>query len=133
MPWISIYFCQKIPIYEELKPHFTAIFKEGTNLVVENIKIKKRNDEIKKEMKKIFHNNIELQTSLGFQKLCGLISFLPEKNCFILYQIIFDINLSFIRFEFSRFGNNEEINSIKTKLILKALINDLELLLKINY
>ena len=88
---------------------------------------------LNKVIKSLFPESIELpKRQKQIKELWGLMSYLPENDCILIYRFtIYKANNS-VNLELSSFGENKLENINKYKQICKLLIEDIEFYLNLK-
>lgn len=102
-------------------------------LYAKYINFKKNNENIHKIIKKLLPESIDVIKKYKHTKeIVGLLSFLPEKDCFLIYKAFVNHKKSSIVLEFSGFGDIPMHDINKYKIICKGICSDLKFYLNLN-
>jgi len=126
MPWISFFFTIGIFLSAEIQPCFMELVKRSYYLYSKLLVFPNKQSDFYKLLKILFPESILLPKKYKKTKeICGLISFLPEKDYFLIYKILCKENSSSLHVEFSGLGNpqNEDLN--KMKIISNQIIQNI--------
>ncbi len=137
LPWTTLFFAQPVLINNEtLKSDFVNVLTGSIYLFTKHIYLKKNKLEIYRIMKiikKLLPGNIDvIKKYKQTKEIIGLLSFLPENNCFLIYKASVNKNNHIIVLEFSGFGDLHIENINKYKVICKRICNDLDFYIRLN-
>lgn len=120
LPWNHLFFTINIPIEQEQRNNFIGIIHHGTLLLSESLENSLKIETFSKDLKKLFPQSIELNNSF-----CGLLSFCPLKDCFLLYKLSHFPLDSFFRIEFFILVESLPENIQKYRDVCKGLFLDI--------
>ena len=127
LPLTAFFFALPISISEDMRNHFLHILNGGYYLYAKKMKLYSKHSQIQKFLKVLLEKSIDLPKKYDkIKEIGGFLSYLPEKDCFLLYKITIDKKSESLFIEFSGFGD-PKINLLNVyKQICEELVEDIE-------
>ncbi len=127
MPLTAFFFALPISISENIQSHFIEVLNGSYYLYSKNVNLLSNGFKILDFIKFLLKESIELPKKYKkIKEICGLLSYLPEKDCFLLYKFTINKKSERLLIEFSGFGDIKIGLLNIYKQICEELVEDIE-------